>query len=547
MKGERALASPSTSAPKVASTVADAVAEAVAAAGATVAFAFPGGGSNLPLLDALSRNGVRPLLTHSEAGAAYMAGTTADLAGVPGVLVTGVGPGAASAVNGVAHAYLDRSPLLIVTDCYSPGEAASSGHQLIDERALLAPLVKYQAVLVPDSAANDVERALTIAMTHPRGPVHLELRRDTAGEETARRGPRLEQSLEAAVLPVGLARAVRDARHPVLLVGHEARHGVDQGALVRLAERLRAPVLSTYKAKGLFPETHDLAAGIVTGAVIERPLLDRADLLVGIGFDPIELLPRPWTVAAQLVALRSDPTPDRYLVPTLSASGSIGPLVEELAETAEPSSSAWTGVEAREAHASAREALRIGEGLTSWRVVEIVAEELGNERTVTVDAGAHMFAATSFWPSVRAGSFLISNGLATMGYAVPAAVAASLAQPDVGVVAFSGDGGFLLSAAELETAVRVGVSPLVVVLNDASLSLIRLKQNDLGLDRACVDYTRSDLARLAESLGAAGFSASSETELRGALQAAEQQPRAAVIDVSISGEEYGAMHRVIRG
>jgi acetolactate synthase-1/2/3 large subunit len=455
-------------------------------------------------------------------------------------------------VNGTAHALLDRAPLLVISDRYSDAEAATSLHQLIDVARLFAPITKFQAELSANDAYDTTARALAIAVTSPRGPVHLELARDVA------RAPTRASAAGGAVVPVAAAPSLDSiraaagllagARRPVLLVGLEGTLDVAQDDLVRLAERLQAPVLATYKGKGVFPETHPLNAGILTGAEIERPVLEQADVLLGVGLDPIELLPRPWPYAAPLIALRTDPRNDPYLAPFLTATGPVVHLLRALANELGETSSEWTEAEVRDGAASALESLRlpVTQAPASWEVIETVAAEAPADATVTVDSGAHMFAAISFWRATRPARFFISNGLATMGYAVPAAVAAALVRPNETVIAFTGDGGFLLHANELETAVRVGAKVIVVVLNDASLSLIRIKQEGMYA-RAAVDFTRSDFAALAESLGARGIRAESADDLRAAFRTALKDPCCTVIDVTTSGEEYAEMVRRIRG
>jgi acetolactate synthase-1/2/3 large subunit len=532
--------------------VAQAVASAIATAGVELAFAFPGGGSNLALIDELGCAGIRLVLTRSEEGGAFMAATYGELTGRPGVLLTGLGPGAASAVNGAAHALLDRAPLLVISDRYSAAEAATSLHQLLDHGRIFEPVTKWRGELTAADAYGMTERALSEAATAPRGAVHLDMARDVARQQTRIQEPddvavaAAPPDRDALRVAAGLLGA---ARRPVILVGLEGRIDICQGDLVHVAERLRAPVLATYKGKGVFPETHPLSAGILTGAEIERPLLEQADVLLAVGLDPIELLPRPWSYPARLVALREDPAPDPFLAPSAVITGPVGALVRGLAAELGASESEWTENGVAALASAVRDRLRVPSegGLASWEVIETVAAEVPAGATVTVDAGAHMFAATSFWRATSAARFLISNGLATMGYAVPAAVAAALVRPGEPVVAFTGDGGFLLHANELETAARIGAKIIVVVLNDASLSLIRIKQEDLGLERAGVDFIRSDLALLGESLGVRGSRARTVGELGMAIRDAIAAPGSSVVDVATSGAEYAELARRIRG
>jgi acetolactate synthase-1/2/3 large subunit len=321
----------------------------------------------------------------------------------------------------------------------------------------------------------------------------------------------------------------------------------DPAALVTLAELLESPVLATYKAKGVFPETHRLAAGILTGAEIERPLLGDADLMVGIGVDPVELLARPWPYGAEVVALRRTAEPDRYLRPRWTVAGDLDTTVQELLAALDEPSSEWEPGEAAWRAGRIRDELRTGGvALPVWRAVEI-AQDVAGDSVVTVDAGAHMFAVTWFWRSQRANAFHISNGLATMGFSVPAAIGAAIASPNETVLAFTGDGGFTINAAELETAARVGAKVIVLVINDASLSLIRVKQAEIGLPRSNVDFVRSDFARVAEGLGVRGAHASTEPELHTALREAIAASETTVIDVAVDGSEYAELHRQIRG
>jgi acetolactate synthase-1/2/3 large subunit len=531
-------------------TVIEVVAAGIAKAGVDLAFAFPGGGGNLGLMEALRRAGVNVVLTHSEEAGAFMAATYGELTGKPGVLIVGVGPGAASAVNGAAHALLDRAPMLLITDRYSESEAGTSRHQLLDHRGVFQAVTKWSVAIRPDDASALIEQALRLSTDAPRGPVHLDVARDVASrpaEHSAASAPEIRTTGQPEV--EGAAAALREAEQPLVLVGLEATHDVRQADLVRLAERLCAPVAATYKGKGVFPETHDLSVGIVTGAAIERGLLERADAILGVGFDPIELLPRSWPARAPFFALRSDPADDPYLRPKWTCVGQLGSTVARLADAVAGARSRWTSAEVRAVREGMLDSLRLPAegGLAAWEVVEATAAEAPEDTILAVDAGAHMFAATWFWRATLPRSFLISNGLATMGYAVPAALCAAIVHARDPVIAFTGDGGFLLHGNELETAARLGVRIIVVVLNDASLSLIRVKQEDLGLGRAGLDYVRSDFAAFGRSLGVRGTQAGTCQELRSALREALKSDETTVIDVQLTGSEYVGLHKAIRG
>jgi acetolactate synthase-1/2/3 large subunit len=529
------------------SAIADALADAIAARAGDRVFAFPGGGTNLNVIEALADRSVEVILARSEGGAALMASAYADLIGKPVALLVGLGPGVANVVNGMAHALLDQSPLLLVADRFSAAELGTSGHQVLDQRAVLAPVTKWQETLTAANAVSVVDRALHVAAAHPAGPVYLEFPRDARADRAAApaRGERVEAVHE--VIPLAAVTALAAARRPVLLVGDEAAD-CPQAELVALAERLTAPVLSTYKGKGVFPEDHPLWCGIVTNAAVEAELLAAADFLLALGVDPVELLPRSWTATAPVLALRAHGESAPGYRPRWAVTGSVALLMCGLAQLAERASE-WTPAEVAERREALLAKLRVTSpgSLSAVEVVESVLAEAPPETTVTVDAGAHMFAATWFWRSTLPRRFLISNGLATMGYAVPAAVAATLARPGEPVIAFTGDGGFLLHGSELETAARVNAKVIVVVLNDASLSLIRIKQEDLGFRRLGVDYSPARLADVGSALGAEGAQVSDAEGLKSAVRAALARPGSTVIEVQLTGAEYRALQHAIRG
>ena len=531
-------------------TVAEAVATEIAGAGVERAFGFPGGGSNLTLMEALQAAGVEFVLTRTEGSAALMGCAHAELTGQPAVVVVGSGPGLASVVNGAAAARLERVPMLLISDCQDEAEEATTGHQRLDQRALIAPVAKSAGSLEPTGPAGTVRHALAVASTPPRGPVYLELSRAAASAvATAGREPAPQPAAGTTGAFEGLATALGEAERPLLLIGLEAVRSVDQRDAVEIARRLRSPVLTTYKAKGVFPESDRRWAGILTGGEVERTLLERADALLGLGLDPVELLTKPWRSPAPFLSLRETAAGDAYFAPAHAASGDLGALAARLARALpERSACDWTRAEIEACRDGVLPALGQagGNGLSAGAVVASVRRH-APDAIVAVDAGAHMLPITTTWRSERPGRFLISNGLATMGFAVPAAIAAGVAHPDAPAVAFTGDGGLAYNLAELETARRLGVRVVVVVFNDSSLSMIRIKHEAAGHAGAALDLGETDFATVARGFGCAGETARTERELSDALNRALARDRSTVVDARLSGREYGSLLRVIRG
>jgi acetolactate synthase-1/2/3 large subunit len=300
----------------------------------------------------------------------------------------------------------------------------------------------------------------------------------------------------------------------------------------------------TYKAKGVVPDRHPCFAGVFTNGAIERALIDKSDLLIAVGLDPVELLPRPWTFAPPIVGISDWLMPGAH-VPFIAQWIERTPAaLQVLAESLKKSEWDLEKVAATvEKNLAATDVS--GQGLTAQRVIDVAAGMLADRR-VTVDAGAHMFPATLRWPVAEPAGLLISNGLSTMGFALPAAIGAALADRKP-VVALTGDGGLLMCAGELVTAVRERLPVMTIVFNDSSLSLIEIKQQARRLRPAGVALGQVNWHDLAESLGLASVAARTEEELAQAIELAAAIDGPSLIDVSVDRSNYAAMLKVIRG
>ena len=534
------------------STVADAVAARLRAAGVTHLFGMPGGGSNLDLVDAAERAGIRFVLTATETGGALAAVAQAEISGRPGVCLTTLGPGAASVTNGVACAYLDRAPLLVFTD--SRPSASASEHQRIDQHALFVPITKSSAVLTPETAVPRVAEALCEAITPPFGPVHLECPGDVLSVEYG--GPTSEEpgatsvsscaGAEPSALRSGMLARLERARKPLLIVGLGARRTEDAAAIRRLCERRGVPALVTYKAKGVVPDDHPWFGGVFTNGVIERDLVARADLLVGIGLDPVELIPRPWSYSVPIVSCAPWRMDERHVPFAAQQAGPVADVVAAVDSAITRSS--WTEEEIAAAVALQREKIAIPvPGVSAQQVVATAAERLAPIARVTIDAGAHMFPSTMAWPVREPNGMLISNGLSTMGFALPAAIGAALLDTKRPVVALTGDGGLLMCLGELATAVRERLHIIVLLFADQALSLIDIKQQQRRLASHGVRLGSVSWQSIAEGLGAAASSASTPRDLDRALDQALKRAGPTVVEARIDPANYRAMLAAIRG
>jgi len=521
-------------------SVADIVVARLREAGVRALFGMPGGGSNLDLVAACGRLGLPFVMTATETRGAIASLAQAEITGCPGACLTTLGPGVASAVNGIACARLERAPLIVLTDAL-PADSVFE-HQRIDHRALLAPLTKWSAAIDASAVADVMRHAIACAMTEPKGPVHLDCPGDAlaqdadapVGAEAARSVHGFDAGRSARTAD-GAARfsAVARARRPLLLAGLGARDARTSVAIRRLCTGRRVPAMITYKAKGVVADSDPWFAGVFTNGAIERAIVDQADVIFTVGLDRVELLPRPWTYAQPVVDVSCDDLPD---------------LAAALAE------SSWDRPALQAAVAAQRASICIetGSPLAPHHVVQLVQDAAPRSR-VTVDAGAHMFPATMLWPAHAPNDMLISNGLSTIGFALPAAIGAALLDRErsggeaAHTIALTGDGGLLMCAGELVTAARERLDIVVVVFNDAALSLIDVKQTERRLERAGVEIGRVDWRALASSAGVRGFAAATPDALAGAMKAAMAHRGPSLVDVRVDASGYAALLRAIRG
>jgi len=316
--------------------------------------------------------------------------------------------------------------------------------------------------------------------------------------------------------------------------------------LVALAERLGAPVLTTTKCKGVIPEDHPLRAGCIIGGLIERKLVTQADLIVTVGLDAVELQPKPWPYKLPVLSLSTVPNTDALIPAAPEVVGDLRSILKGLSEWASEGIG-WGERAAREFRSEVTAALDTpSQGLSPQRLMEVARAVLPRDTIATCDAGASRLLVVQKWQAYGPHEFLGSNGLGSMGYAIPGALGARLAYPDRPIVAFAGDGGALMAIAELQTAVRESLPIVVVVFDDQEIGLIRVKQEIKGIPGYGVKLGGIDWVRLAQGLGADGYSVDSEHALGDALQSAVRSGRTTLIGAHIDPSGYVAQFNALR-
>ncbi len=522
-------------------TLAQEIAAQLKALGTPRVFGVPGGGSSLQLIEAFEDAGIPFVLTKTETGAAIMAAVTGELTGAPGVALAGVGPGASSAVNGVAYAHLERAPMVLFTD-----GPASSLHQAYDQNALYAPITKARGRLTPDDGARELAQGLAGALTYPRGPAQFDLTAGDAGSRARNSAPVTPPAAEIR-RDGDIAALVAASRRPAFIVGLEARSEPVAAKLAWLLENVTAPVFTSYRAKGAVPCAHPQMIGHFTGAALEARCLGQADLIVLVGFDPVEMIPGPWRYEAPVIELRAAEGAALPVRPAARAIGDLTTLADELCGRD------WQSSWEPEALSALKEdfasALRLtGDGNTVDSVMDALNAVAPPEALVTVDAGAHMISVMARWQAGEPNGVLKSNGLSTMGYALPAAIAAALHDPERPVIALTGDGGMLMSLSELATAAELGCNLTVIVLNDNALSLIDIKQQAQQMKRRGVAGRQVDFAKAAEGFGVKGWQVGhGSDDVMVSLAEATTEAFPTLADVQIDPGGFAAQLEALRG
>ncbi len=513
-------------------------------------FGLPGE-ETLAFTDALADAGIQVIQTRHEQGAAFMADVYGRLSGRAGVCFATLGPGATNLLTGVVDAYLDRAPLVAITGQASLNRRHKESHQYIDVLSMFKPVTKWnvsipRAEVVPEA----VRKAFKIAQTEKPGATHLELPEDVAEEEVAEAAAHplfVQAPVMPEPAPSQVTRAVRvlaDARHPVILAGNGVIRGRAWDALRTFARSLQIPVLHTFMAKGVMPDTDPLSLytlGLSTrdyAAVV----MEQADVVLTIGYDFVEYAPCFWNPDRDKRIIHIDGSPaevDEHYIVEVGVLGDLRLSLELIGRQMAPFKQAWA-TQARKTVADGFEAELAGQ--TSWpmrpqHIMRDLRAALPPNAVIVCDVGAHKLWMSRMFPCDMPNSCIISNGFAAMGLALPGAIAAKLLDPSRPVVAVTGDGGFLMNSQELETAVRLNLPLVILVWRDNGYGVIRWKQRVRYGRTSSVDFGNPDLVRYAESFGAAGYRVAHPGELRPALEQALQQKSPVLIDCPVDDDE----------
>ena len=512
--------------------------------GTRYVFGIPGE-ETLALNDALDRSEkIRFILTRHEQGAAFMADVYGRLSSFPGVCLATLGPGATNLLTGVADAQLDRAPLVAITGQAGLERAHKESHQYIDIVGMFTPVTKWSTrVTVADSVPEIVRKAFRLARIEKPGATHIELPEDVAAQEIDMAPLEVRRTSYPRAQDEAIERAaeiIDAAKRPVILVGNGVlrREATGRPAVKTLRDfvaKTRIWATHTYMAKGALVPNGQRSLPPVglqrPGADLENVTeLAEADVVVAIGYDLVEWAPVLWNPKRDKVVVHVDTTPaelDGHYQPSIEVVGELHLSLEALAAQVRPRD------DRRPSFASHRSTFVKDEAhaLPPEFVIADLRRALAPDDVVVSDVGAHKVWLSRLFPTDCPNTVVVSNGLASMGIAVPGAIAAKLVAPERKVVAFTGDGGFLMNVQELETAKRIGAAICVVVLVDARLGVIEANEQRAYGRTFGTEFGNPDFVQLARSFGIAGYQVQSASDLLPTLQLALDSDGPSVVAV----------------
>jgi len=509
-------------------------------------FGIPGE-ENLAIMDALLDSRIRFITTRHEQGAAFMADVYGRLTRRAGVCLATLGPGATNLVTGVADANLDHAPLVAIAGQAATTRLHKESHQVLDLTGMFDPVTKYSAsILEPDIVPEVVRKAFKVAQTEKTGATFIEFPENIAAHEaeseplpvTCSADPETpDEMIEQA------AQAISEARHPLILAGNGVVRACAWIQLAQFADRLNIPVANTFMAKGVIPFGHRCAlgsAGLQANDYIACGFKE-ADVIVCIGYDLVEYHPYLWHPGRDRTIIHIDQLPpevDAHYPVAVGVKGDIRHSLQRIAECAVP----------HEGHHMRPLRDRLITEMNQHRddlefpvkpqkIIWDLRTALGLEDIVICDVGAHKMWMARMFRCEYPNTCIISNGFASMGIAVPGAIAAKLVHPERKVVAVTGDAGFMMNSQEIETAMRCRVPIMILIWNDSSYGLIEWKQMNQYGRSSNVRFGNPDFVQYASAFGAQGYRVEKTADLPAILDAALNSDTVSIVDCPVDYRE----------
>ena len=518
--------------------------KALEAEGVEYIFGIPGE-ENLDLLESLRTSTIKLILTRHEQGAGFMAATYGRLTGKVGVCLATLGPGATNLVTPAAYAQLGAMPMLMITG-QKPIKTSKQGRfQVIDIVDMMRPITKFTAQVVSgDRIHSMVREAFRLAHEERPGAVHIELPEDIAVETTTQ--PLLSPSLTRRPIAEYKAIAnaidmIEQATSPLLLIGAGANRKLTAKMLREFVDKTSIPFVTTQMGKGVLNESDPRFAGntaLSDNDFVHRAI-ERADLIINVGHDVVEKPPffmhhnGKKVIHINFESAAVDPV----YFPQAEVIGDIANSVWQIKEGIEPQE-AWKLDFYKDVHeayvqhrAEAENDCRFP--ILPERFVRDIRKVMPDEGIVTLDNGVYKIWFARNYPAYHPNTLLLDNALASMGAGLPSAIAAKLVKPDVPVLSVCGDGGFMMNSQEIETAVRLKLDLVVIILRDDAYGMIKWKQAHMTFNEFGLDYRNPDFVKYAQSYGAKGWRVDSADILIPMVESCLNNPGVHVIDCPV--------------
>lgn len=524
-------------------TVAEFFAEQLKCRGVTRVYGLPGG-ENVELLEAIRLSGIDFVLVKNESSACFMAATEAKLTGRIGVALTTLGPGAANAYAGLAHAFLDRAPILLITAVTDPADIGRHTHQVLDLEAVYRPVSKYSAVLSSGNVVEALRHAFQLAFADRPGPIHLALHNRIARQAVPPQDIRPASATPSrphATDIDAIRRFLADSTRPVIVVGLGLEPAGSYDELRALAEALGAPVIDTPKSKGALPSGHPLFAGTI-GLTRHDPvyeLLEDSDRVIALGFDVVELV-KPWDYSKPLLWIANWANQDPRIPSELEYLFPIGALLSRLKLPQTKTAADWGQNRVsrfRSKLAARRPPAAMPGCILPQDFLESLRDNTPDDIILTTDVGSHKIFAALEWEARQPNRYFVSNGLSAMGFGLASAIAAATVsnQP---AVCITGDAGLAMVMGELGLLVDYKLPLLVAVMNDSALDLIRSAQLRQNRPVYGTEFSNPDYELIAAAYGLAYRRADSRKSCVNAIRAWRAGAAPMLLDVMIDPIGY---------
>ncbi|MDD7219708.1 MAG: acetolactate synthase large subunit [Clostridia bacterium] len=544
-------------------TTAQLLVECLENEGVKYIFGIPGE-ENLELMSAIKDSHIQFITTRHEQGAAFMADVYGRLTGRAGVCLSTLGPGATNLVTGVADATGDGAPLVAITGQVGTERMHITSHQYLDLTKMFEPITKRTKLVVkPDTISEIVRLAFKYAEAERPGATHIDLpvnisKMNVDSSEKPLKRESIHRELASERVIEDAADVIMESKNPVILAGSQAVRARASRAITRFAEDLKIPVINTMMAKGIIPRDNPYALMTVGIPQYDYPnkILEEADVIICVGYDLVEFAPSRWNQNnnKKIVHISSRPAHiNKHYQCDVQAVGDISDTLNRIVDSINVRGNYDRTVspeimELKERFQNAyREVCEDSSfPMKPQRIVHDVRSVMGRHDILVSDVGAHKMWIARLYNCYEPNTCIISNGFATMGIGVPGAIAAKLINPDKKVITITGDGGFMMNSQELETAVRLKLNVVVLIMNDSSYGLIKWKQMDQYGETCYTDFTNPDFVKLAEAMHCIGYRVTKADDLVPILNEAFSQEVPVVIDVAVDYDENVKLSRRLK-